>query len=71
MGLSQSIESKTRDLLTTQRLLDLKQKKRERDITQSMQLAATRDRLLWIGGTCRVAVHTAAHTSQGLHVRTT
>lgn len=50
MGLSQSIESKTREVLTTQRLLDVKQKKRERDITQSMQMAATRDRLCWIAG---------------------
>jgi len=50
MGLAHSVESKTKEVLATQRLLDLKQKKRERDITQSMQLAATRDRLLWIGG---------------------
>ena len=50
MGLTHSVEVCAKDMMATNRLLDLKQKKRERDITQSMQLAATRDRLLWIGG---------------------
>ena len=50
MGVTSSIEARTRELLLTQRILDLKQKKRERDIQQSMQVAATRDRLLWVGG---------------------
>eukprot|EP00325_Prymnesiales_sp_UTEX-LB-985_P033568 CAMPEP_0174728028 /NCGR_PEP_ID=MMETSP1094-20130205/50921_1 /TAXON_ID=156173 /ORGANISM="Chrysochromulina brevifilum, Strain UTEX LB 985" /LENGTH=180 /DNA_ID=CAMNT_0015929879 /DNA_START=34 /DNA_END=576 /DNA_ORIENTATION=- len=50
MGIVSSVEAKTKDVLLIQRLLDLKQKKRERDIQQSMALATTRDRLLWIGG---------------------
>lgn len=39
-----------RELLKLQQLAELKQKKRERDITQSMQVALTRDRILWLGG---------------------
>jgi hypothetical protein len=50
MGVTSSIEARTKEVLLAQRVLDLKQKKRERDIQQSMQVAATRDRLLWVGG---------------------
>lgn len=49
MGLTASIEAKAKEVMLTQRVLDLRQKKRERDMQQSMQIAATRDRLLWIG----------------------
>eukprot|EP00658_Telonema_sp_P-2_P083636 TRINITY_DN9111_c0_g1_i4.p1 TRINITY_DN9111_c0_g1~~TRINITY_DN9111_c0_g1_i4.p1 ORF type:complete len:105 (-),score=38.47 TRINITY_DN9111_c0_g1_i4:32-346(-) len=50
MGLVSSVEAKTKEVLAMQRVMDLKQKKRERDMEQSMKLAATRDRILWVAG---------------------
>ena len=44
------IEDKGRDLLLTSKLIDIRQTKRQLEMQQSMQLAATRERLLWIGG---------------------
>ena len=51
MGVGTSIAQLTgaEELLKAQQLAQLKQKKRETDIQQSMQMAATRDRLLWMG----------------------
>ncbi|KAK3272241.1 hypothetical protein CYMTET_19449 [Cymbomonas tetramitiformis] len=49
MGLTQSVERVQRDAAMLSRLADLKQKKRERDIMLSMQVATTRDTLLWLG----------------------
>jgi len=72
MGVASSLEAKAKDVLLAQRVLDLKQKKRERDTQQSLQIAATRDRLLWIGGYYSLlgllagARHIAGHR-RGIH----
>ena len=48
-SLKQDLVATQRELAIKSRLLDLKQKKRERDIQQSMQMAASRDRVWWFG----------------------
>ncbi len=46
--ISQPLIDKQKEFAAMSRLLDLKQKKQERDVQLSIQLAVARDRVYWI-----------------------